>query len=71
MALTTNMRRVSQWDGLMESKHLLEVEKALYIRLDRSLARITVGDTRELARVMPDQCMGMTGSLCCMQEKGG
>lgn len=30
-----------------------------------------VGESRELARVIPDESMKMSGSLCCMQNKGG
>jgi hypothetical protein len=40
------------------------------MRLDRSLQRIPVGESRELARVTPDASMEMSGLLCGMQEKG-
>jgi hypothetical protein len=40
------------------------------MRLDRSRDRIPVGESRGLARVMLDESMKMSGSLCCMQEKG-
>src|SRR5258708_4385776 len=43
----------------MRSRLLLEVGQGISMSLDRYLDRITVGDSRELARVIPDESIDL------------
>ncbi len=43
----------------MRSRLLLEVGEGISMSLDRYLDRLTVGDSRELARVIPDESIDL------------
>jgi len=43
----------------MRSRLLLEVGEGISMSLDRYLDRLTVGDRRELARVIPDESIDL------------